>query len=75
MGGSVFREEFNAAPQQDCTFGTENEDTQVKKEPVFMEQYAEQDKLIQEGVSMICTKLIDSLEMLLADNHDSKKQS
>ena len=35
-----------------------------------MKQYEEQDRLIEEGISMICNKITETLELLFEDNHD-----
>ena len=36
-----------------------------QEDVVFMEQYEEQDKLIEEGIAMICLKIIECFELLL----------
>ena len=37
-----------------------------------MVQYEEQDTLIQQGISLICLKITECLELLFADNHDTQ---
>ena len=36
-----------------------------QEDAVFMEHYEEQDKLIGEGISMICLKIIECFDLLL----------
>ena len=36
-----------------------------QEDAVFMEHYEEQDKLIEEGISMICLKIIECFDLLL----------
>ena len=52
--------------------GQTSKDLQLKieqnasqEDAVFMEHYEEQDKLIGEGISMICLKIIECFDLLL----------
>ena len=46
------------------------EQNNLQKDFAFMVEYEEQDNLIQEGISLICHKITECIELLFADNHN-----